>query len=110
VSTVGLGQVLCEDFDYHRANVLNPNFLDYRMLSPTETPEIHPILVETLDPEGPYGAKECGEGPLLPALPAVANALFDAVGLRFYELPITADKVWRALEKAKRHGTSRVAK
>ena len=99
---MGLGQVLCEDFEYNRGNVLNPNFLDYRMLSPTETPNIHPILVETLDPEGPYGAKECGEGPLLPILPAVVNALYDAIGVRFYEMPVTADKIWRALEKQKR--------
>ncbi len=94
---MGLGQVLSESMDYNRGNVENPNFLDYRMLSSTETPEIHPILVETLDPEGPFGAKECGEGPLLPILPAVANALYDAVGIRFYDMPITADKIYRAL-------------
>ncbi|MFQ5506052.1 MAG: xanthine dehydrogenase family protein molybdopterin-binding subunit [Planctomycetota bacterium] len=99
---MGIGQVLSEDFVFHKGHVLNPNLLDYRTLSPTETPEIHPILVETDDPEGPYGAKECGEGPLLPALPAVANAIHDAVGLRFYELPITADRIWRALNKGRR--------
>jgi len=99
---MGLGQVLAEDFAYNDGNVLNPNLLDYRTLSPTETPEIHPILVETFDPEGPFGAKECGEGPLLPILPAVANAIYDAVGLRFYELPITADRVYRGLEKARK--------
>ncbi len=99
---MGLGQVLCESFDYNKANVLNPNFLDYRTLSPTETPAIHPILVETMDPEGPFGAKECGEGPLLPILPAVANALHDAIGIRFYEMPITADKIYRAVQKQKK--------
>ncbi|MEZ5989630.1 MAG: molybdopterin cofactor-binding domain-containing protein [Planctomycetota bacterium] len=99
---MGLGQVLCESFDYNGAAVLNPNLLDYRTLSPTETPRIHPILVETIDPEGPYGAKECGEGPLLPILPAVANALYDAVGVRFYDLPITADRVFRALSRKRR--------
>lgn len=99
---MGLGQVLCEDMGFNGASVVNPNLLDYRTLSPTETPQIHPILVETYDPEGPYGAKECGEGPLLPILPAVANAIYDAVGLRFYELPITADRIYRGLEKARR--------
>ena len=99
---MGLGQVLCEDFGYNDGNVLNPNLLDYRTLSASETPEIHPILVETFDPEGPFGAKECGEGPLLPILPAVANAIYDAVGLRFYELPITADRIYRGLEKARK--------
>jgi 4-hydroxybenzoyl-CoA reductase subunit alpha len=99
---MGLGQVLCEDFEYNRANVLNPNFLDYRTLSPKETPKIHPIIVETYDPEGPFGAKEAGEGPLLPILPAVANSIFDAIGERFYELPITADRIWRAMQRSKK--------
>ncbi len=100
---MGLGQVLCEDMAYNRANVLNPNLLDYRTPSPTETPKIHPILVETNDPEGPYGAKESGEGPLLPILPAVANSLFDAIGERFYSLPITQDQIYRRLQKKKQH-------
>ncbi len=99
---MGLGQVLSEAFLYNGGNVLNPNLCDYRTLSPTETPRIHPILVETNDPEGPFGAKECGEGPLLPVLPAVANALYDAIGVRFYELPITADRVFRALERQRK--------
>ncbi len=99
---MGLGQVLCEEFAYNKGNVLNPNFLDYRTLSPMEMPRVHPILVETCDPEGPFGAKECGEGPLLPILPAVSNALFDAIGVRFYELPITADRIWRALKRKKK--------
>ncbi|MGE5817408.1 MAG: aldehyde oxidase, partial [Deltaproteobacteria bacterium] len=60
--------------------------------------EIETILVETIDPEGPYGAKEAGQGPLLPVVPAVANALYDAVGVRIDEIPITPDKVLRALE------------
>lgn len=106
---MGLGQALCESFDYNKGNVENPNFLDYRMLSSTETPDIHAILVETYDPEGPFGAKECGEGPLLPALPAVANALFDAIGIRFYEMPITADKIWRALQKQKKSAAKAAA-
>lgn len=101
---MGLGQVLCETMDYHKGNLENPNLLDYRTLSPSETPNIHPILVETLDPEGPYGAKECGEGPLLPVLPATANAIWDAIGERFYVLPITADKIYRALLKQKKQG------
>ncbi len=99
---MGLGQVLSEEFRFLGGSVRNPSLLDYRTLSATETPRIHPILVETNDPEGPFGAKECGEGPLLPVLPAVANAIYDAIGVRFYELPITADRVWRALQRQKR--------
>ena len=56
------------------------------------------LLVETDDPEGPYGAKEAGQGPLLPVVPAVANALYDADGVRIHEIPITPDKILRALD------------
>jgi hypothetical protein len=59
---------------------------------------VESILIETLDPEGPYGAKECGQGPLLPVIPAVANALHDALGIRVDETPITPEKVVAALE------------
>jgi hypothetical protein len=56
------------------------------------------ILVETLDPEGPYGAKECGQGPLLPVIPALTNALFDALGVDVDEVPVTPEKIVAALE------------
>ena len=99
---MGLGQVLMEDFRYQGSNVLNPNFLDYKMLGPREMPEVECILVESHDPEGPFGAKECGEGPLLPILPAVANAVYDAVGVRFRQLPLTPERVLRALDEKRR--------
>ncbi|HEX5530524.1 MAG TPA: hypothetical protein VFZ82_13230, partial [Methylomirabilota bacterium] len=63
-----------------------------------ETPEIHTILVESDDPEGPFGAKEAGQGPLLPVIPAVANAVYDAVGVRIDETPISPEKVVKAME------------
>jgi hypothetical protein len=75
-----------------------PSFLDYKSPTALETPEIHTILVETDDPEGPFGAKEAGQGPLLPVIPAVANAVHSAVGVRIDEVPISPDKVVRALE------------
>jgi hypothetical protein len=71
-------------------------------------PEVHTILVEDPDPAGPFGAKEVGQGPLLPMMPAVANAVFDAVGVRIDEVPITPDKVLRALDDAARGGPGRV--
>ena len=61
-------------------------------------PPVESILIETLDPEGPYGAKECGQGPLLPVIPAVANAVHDALGVRIDEIPITPEKIVAALE------------
>jgi hypothetical protein len=60
-------------------------------------PNVTPIIVESSDPEGPFGAKEAGEGPLLPILPAVVNAVYDAIGVRIRELPLTPDVVWKAI-------------
>jgi len=80
-----------------------PSLLAYDRRTTLETPEIHTILVESDDPEGPFGAKEAGQGPLLPVIPAVANAVFDAVGVRIDEIPISPDKVLRGLE-LKRQG------
>ena len=67
--------------------------MEYKSPTTLETPEIETILVETNDPEGPYGAKEAGQGPLLPVVPAVANAVYDAIGVRIHEVPITPDKI-----------------
>ena len=60
-------------------------------------PHVTPIIVESSDPEGPFGAKEAGEGPLLPILPAVVNAVYDAIGVRIRDLPLTPDVVWKAI-------------
>ena len=95
---MGLGQALMEEMVYNRGNVLSANFLDYRTLTPMQMPEVDVIIVESDDPEGPWGAKEAGEGPLLPILPAVANAIYDAVGVRLRSLPMTADKIWKAMQ------------
>jgi 4-hydroxybenzoyl-CoA reductase alpha subunit len=96
---MALGEALMEE-QVFRKNGLHkfPSILEYKSPTTLETPEIETILVETVDPEGPYGAKEAGQGPLLPVVPAVANALYDAVGVRIDEIPITPDKVLRALE------------
>ena len=67
-----------------------------------DTPDIHTNFVETNDPEGPFGAKECGEGAIHPVIPAIANAIFDAVGIRITKLPITSENVL-ALLKQKQH-------
>ena len=74
-----------------------PNLLDYRMPTSVETPDIISSIIETLDPGGPYGAKEAGEGPLHPIIPAIANAIWDAVGIRLRTIPFTPDKVLAAL-------------
>ena len=97
---MGMGQVLSEEMKYGRnGHLMNPDLLDYKIMSVHEMPEVVPIIVESNDPEGPFGAKEAGEGPLLPILPAVCNAVYDAIGIRPNELPLTPDRVYKMIEK-----------
>jgi CO/xanthine dehydrogenase Mo-binding subunit len=77
-----------------------PSLLDYRLPTSLDTPELEALIVESVDPEGPYGAKEAGEGPLHPSIPAIANAIYDAVGVRLDSLPFSPPRVWRALRAA----------
>jgi hypothetical protein len=85
-----------------------PSILEYKSLTTHEMPEVFTDLVEDPDPNGPFGAKEVGQGPLLPIMPAVANAVYDAVGVRIDEVPITPDKILRALDDKAKGGTGRV--
>ncbi|MGC2034568.1 MAG: xanthine dehydrogenase family protein molybdopterin-binding subunit [Thermoplasmata archaeon] len=103
---MGLGQLMGESMNYRGARLLNPSLLEYKIPMPQEMPEVECLLVGEDDPEGPFGAKEAGEGPLVATLPAAANALYDAIGIRFRDLPITPDKVVRALEQRKKEGRS----
>jgi hypothetical protein len=81
--------------------------LEYKSPTSKEMPPVETILVEDPDPNGPFGAKEVGQGPLLPIMPAVANALYDALRVRVDEVPITPDKVLKALAaKDRRFGPS----
>jgi 4-hydroxybenzoyl-CoA reductase subunit alpha len=107
-ASMGLGEALMEESAFRKGMHKIPSLLDYKSPTTLDTPEIQTILVETLDPEGPYGAKEAGQGPLLPVPPAVANAVFDAVGARIDEVPITPDKVLRALEDKNKGKAPRV--
>ena len=95
---MGLGQVMGESMNYRSSRLLNPSLLEYKIPMPQQMPKVEILLVGDDDPEGPFGAKEAGEGPLIATLPAVGNALYDAVGVRFSELPITPDRVLRGLD------------
>jgi len=101
---MGFGEALMEamtykDADHGKAGLHNgPSLLDYRIPTSLDTPEICSLIVESVDPEGPYGAKEAGEGPLHPSIPAIANAIFDAVGVRIDRIPFDPPRVWRALQ------------
>jgi 4-hydroxybenzoyl-CoA reductase subunit alpha len=107
---MGMGQALMESFGYNRTSVHNPSLLDYKIPSALEMPPVEVIIVESNDPEGPFGAKEAGEGPLLPILPSLANAVYDAVGVRMYQLPMTPDRVLEAIEKRERAGAVHAAR
>jgi len=102
---MGLGEALMEEMTYRaNRNVVHkfPSMLEYKSPTTMEMCDVKTYLIEDPDPNGPYGAKEVGQGPLLPVPPAVANAVYDAVGVRIDEVPITPEKVLKALkEKAK---------
>ena len=102
---MGLGQALSEETRYHDGLSLGANMLDYRVPSIVESPTIHTELVESIDPNGPFGAKESSEGALAAVIPAVANAVADALDVRLREAPVTPDRVIKALmdkERAER--------
>ncbi|HSS44048.1 MAG TPA: molybdopterin cofactor-binding domain-containing protein, partial [Thermoanaerobaculia bacterium] len=105
---MGLGEVMMEEMAYRTdvpGNIVHkfPSMLEYKSPTTKEMCEVQTFLVEDPDPNGPFGAKEVGQGPLLPVPPAVANALFDAVGVRIDEVPATPEKILKAL-KAKTQG------
>lgn len=79
-----------------------PNLLDYRIPTSLDTPDIEALIIESIDEEGPYGAKEAGEGPLHPAIPALSNAIFDAVGIRLRSLPFHPGDILSALDRKRR--------
>ena len=94
---MGMGQALTEEMVWKDGLLMNPGLLEYRSPSSVESPEVEPIIVESIDPEGPFGAKECSEGSLAATIPAIANAIYDAVGIRLHEAPFTPERVLAAL-------------
>mgnify|MGYP001263590909 CR=1 FL=1 len=90
---MGMGQAVSEQLRYFNGLILNSNFIDYKIPTSLDVPYIKTNIVETNDPEGPFGAKECGEGALHPVIPAIANAVYDAVGVRITKLPISPETI-----------------
>ena len=99
---MGMGQAMSEEAAYHDGLMVTANMLDYRVPTIQDSPPIEVGIVESIDPHGPFGAKEAGEGSLAAFLPALTNAIADAIGLRFNNLPVTPDRVFAALEKRAR--------
>ncbi len=97
----GIGYALTEEMKYEKGKLMNPSFHGYKLLTSTDIPDVHFYPIETYDEAGPYGSKGVGEAPLIPTAAAIANAVSNALGVRFYSFPITAEKVLRALNNKK---------
>lgn len=95
----GIGYTLTEETVFNQGRIANPQFLDYKILTALDMPPVKTINVETIDPDGPFGAKGVAEPGLVPTAAAIANAVYNAVGVRIKDLPITPEKVLRALEE-----------
>jgi len=98
---MGMGQALTEEMVWKNGMLMNPGLLEYRSPSSVESPEVEAIIVESIDPEGPFGAKESSEGSLAATIPAISNAIYDAVGVRLHECPFTPERVLAALRTKK---------
>lgn len=102
---MGLGEILMEEMSYRaNRNVTHkfPSMLEYKSPTTMEMCDVKTYLIEDPDPNGPFGAKEVGQGPLLPVPPAVANAVYNAVGVRVDEVPITPEKILKAMREKER--------
>src|SRR5690606_21903885 len=110
---MGMGEALMEEQEFRLGVHKTPSMLDYKSPLSTDMFPIETFLIEEPDPAGPFGAKEVGQGPLLPIPPAVCNAVYDAVGVRIDEIPVSPQAVLRALKdkmrgKEGRHGPTRI--
>lgn len=99
---MGFGEAVMEEHVFRKGLHKQPTLLEYKIPTSLDMPVLDGMIVETLDAEGPFGAKEVGQGPLAPVIPAIANAVYDAVGIRIDSTPISADKILRALESRRR--------
>src|SRR5215470_13915027 len=96
---MGLGQAMQEEMIWKDGLLMNPTMLEYKSPSAIESPDVETYIVESVDPEGPFGAKEASEGSLAATIPAIANAIYDAVGIRLREAPFTPERVLAALRQ-----------
>ena len=104
---MGLGEALMEEQTFRKGLHKWPSMLEYKSPTFLDMPEVATFIVETNDPEGPYGAKEAGQGPLLPVIPAVSAAVFDALGIWVDEVPVTPEKIVEALRRKDKGEPSR---
>ena len=100
--SMGLGEALYEEVKFDgKGRVINADLAEYKIPSALDMPQIEAIIVESNEPNGPFGAKEVGEGAIMPTIPAILNALYDAIGIRIHELPLTPERVYMAIKEYK---------
>lgn len=98
--SMGLGEALFEEIKFDKdGRVINPTLGEYRIPTSLDMPNVKTIIVESDEPNGPFGAKEVGEGAIMPTIPAILNAIYDATGVRITELPITSERLYMALKE-----------
>ncbi len=98
--SMGLGEALFEVVNLHdKGRVLNGDQAEYKIPRALDMPAVEPVIVESDEPNGPFGAKEVGEGAIMPAIPAILNAACDAIGVRIFELPLKPERVYRAIKQ-----------
>jgi CO/xanthine dehydrogenase Mo-binding subunit len=107
---MGLGQALQEEMVWKDGLLMNPGLLEYKSPSAVESPEVISYIVESVDPEGPFGAKEASEGSLAACIPAISNAIFDAIGVRLREAPFTPDRVLAAIKERNKAKTGQISR
>lgn len=100
--SMGLGEALFEEVKFDgEGRVLNPTLGEYRIPTCLDMPNVETIIIESNEPNGPFGAKEVGEGAIMPTIPAILNAVYDATGVRINELPVTSERVFDRLKEEK---------
>ena len=100
-TVMGVGYGLTEEIQVNHGRVMNPNLLDYKLLTAKDFIPIETVIIEPFEPTGPFGAKGIGEPACVPSAPAIVNAIYDAVGVRIKELPVTPEKILAALKEKK---------
>ena len=104
--SMGLGEALFEEVKFdNKGHVINADLAEYKIPTMLDMPQIKTIIVESNEPNGPFGAKEVGEGAIMPTIPAILNAVYDAIGVRIHELPMTPERVYLAIQEAKKGKT-----
>jgi len=100
--SMGLGEALFEEVKFDpQGRIINADLAEYKIPTSLDMPPVKAIIVESNEPAGPFGAKEVGEGAIMPTIPAILNALYDAVGVRVFELPMTPERVYNAIRELK---------